>query len=61
MSHCGRGDSEAVLSLVHCLETCYQLRELKLAGWGLTQEILEPLCRYVIMEAEWHMISGRGT
>ena len=47
MSHCGRGDSEAVLSLVHCLETCYQLRELKLAGWGLTQEILEPLCWYV--------------
>jgi hypothetical protein len=47
VSHCGRDDSKAMLSLVECLECCYQLRELKVAGWGLTKELLEPLCRYV--------------
>lgn len=46
VSYCGRGDDGAVSALVECLEHCSRLRELKVAGWGLTGELIPPLCKY---------------
>ena len=46
MSHCGRADDGAMPALVSCLEHCSQIRELRVAGWGVTEELSKPLCRY---------------
>ena len=45
VSNCCHGDGEAVASLVDNLEQCSQLRELKMAQWGLTDQHIEPICR----------------
>ena len=47
MSYCSHGDGKALGALVDCLEHCLGLRELRVAGWGLIAQHIEPLCRLV--------------